>query len=159
MWVRHAFPATGYRERAIGWGGSVMQFTSAEKVLIVGGTLSLVFSFVMGFVLSRARLKDPAADHAWLLQAHRVALWEGFMLLGLVFAVELSTLSQGWETLAASLLVAAAALQAASAIANLVQGIPDQFVQRQLGYQLAAANAALGAVGLVILVVGVFKGL
>jgi hypothetical protein len=136
-----------------------MHFTSAEKVLIVGGTLSLVFSFVIGFVLSRARLKDPAADHAWLLQAHRVALWEGFMLLGLVFAVELSTLSQGWETLAASLLVAAAALQAASAIANLVQGIPDQFVQRRLGYQLAAANAGLGAVGLVILVVGVFKGL
>jgi len=136
-----------------------MHFTTAEKVLIVGGTLSLVFSFVMGFVLSRARLKDPSADHTWLLQAHRVALWEGFMLLGLVFAVELSNLSQGLETLAASLLVAAAALQAASAIANLVQGIPDQFVERRLGYQLAAANAVLGAVGLVVVLVGVFKGL
>ena len=136
-----------------------MHFTAAEKVLIVGGTLSLVFSFAMGFVLSRARLKDPSADHAWLLQAHRVALWEGFMLLGLVFAVELSTLSHGMETLAAWLLVAAAALQAASAIANLVQGIPDQFVERRLGYQLAAANAGLGAIGLVILLVGVFKGL
>lgn len=136
-----------------------MDFTTADKVLIVGGTLSLVFSFVVGFVLSRARLKDPAADHAWLLQAHRVALWEGFMLLGLVFAVELSTLSQGLETAAASLLVAAAALQAGSAIANLVQGIPDQFVERRLGYQLAAANAGLGAIGLVILLVGVLKGL
>jgi len=136
-----------------------MHFTNAEKVLVVGGTLSLVFSFVMGFILSRARLKDPSADHAWLLQAHRVALWEGFMLLGLVFAVELSTLSQGLETLAAWLLVTAAALQAASAIANLVQGVPDQFVERRLGYQLAATNAVLGAIGLVILLVGVFKGL
>ena len=136
-----------------------MHFTTAEKVLIVGGTLSLVFSFVMGFILSRARLRDPSADHGWLLQAHRVALWEGFMLLGLVFAVELSTLSPGLETLAAWLLVAAAALQAASAIANLVQGIPDQFVERRLGYQLAATNAVLGAIGLVILLVGVFKGL
>ena len=136
-----------------------MHFTTAEKVLIVGGTLSLVFSFAMGFILSRARLKEPSADHAWLLQAHRVALWEGFMLLGLVFAVELSTLSQGLETLAAWLLVAAAALQAASAIANLVQRIPDQFVERRLGYQLAATNAVLGAIGLVILLVGVFKGL
>ena len=61
--------------------------------------------------------------------------------LGLVFAVALSSLSPGLETLAASLLVGAAVLQAASAIANLVQGIPDQFVQRRLGYQLAAANA------------------
>jgi len=136
-----------------------MHFTTAEKVLIVGGTLSLVFSFAMGFILSRARLKEPSADHAWLLQAHRVALWEGFMLLGLVFAVELSTLSQGLETLAAWLLVAAAALQAASAIANLVQRIPDQFVERRLGYQLAATNAVLGAIGLVIILVGVFKGL
>ncbi|HEV2686715.1 MAG TPA: hypothetical protein VGW79_08765 [Actinomycetota bacterium] len=136
-----------------------MHFTHAEKVLIVGGTLSLTFSFVMGFVLSRARLKEPSADHAWLLQAHRVALWEGFMLLGLVFAIELSTLSRGLESLAAWLLVAAAALQAASAIANLVQGIPDQFVERRLGYRLAATNAVLGAAGLVILLVGVFKGL
>ncbi|HLW16961.1 MAG TPA: hypothetical protein VKV69_06370 [Actinomycetota bacterium] len=136
-----------------------MHFTNAEKVLIVGGTLSLIFSFAMGFILSRARLKDPSADHSWLLQAHRVALWEGFMLLGLVFAVELSTLSQGLETLAAWLLVAAAALQAASAIANLVQGIPDQFVERRLGYQLAATNAVLATIGLVILLVGVFKGL
>lgn len=136
-----------------------MHFTSAEKVLIVGGTLNLVFAFAMGFILSRARLKTPSADHGWLLQAHRVALWEGFMLLGLVFAVELSTLSRGLETLAAWLLVAAAALQAASAIANLVQGIPDQFVERRLGYQLAAANAVIGAIGLVILLVGVFKGL
>ena len=72
-----------------------MGFTTAEKVLIVGGTLSLAFSFVIGFILSRARLKDPSADHAWLLQAHRVALWEGFMLLGLVFAVALSSLSPG----------------------------------------------------------------
>lgn len=131
----------------------------AMKILIVGGTLSLAFSFVIGFILSRARLKDPSADHAWLLQAHRVALWEGFMLLGLVFAVALSPLSAGWETLAASLLVAAAALQAASAIANLVQKIPDQFVERRLGYQLAALNAVLGAIGLAILLVGVFKGL
>jgi hypothetical protein len=77
----------------------------------------------------------------------------------LVFAARLSPLSSGWEILAASLLVAASALQEASAIANLVQGIPDQFAQRKLGYQLAATNAVLGAVGLVILIVGVLKGL
>jgi hypothetical protein len=136
-----------------------MTFTTAEKILIVGGVGNLAVSFVIGFVLSRARLRDPAAPHAWLLQAHRVALWEGFMLLGLVFAARLSPLSSGWEILAASLLVAASALQEASAIANLVQGIPDQFAQRKLGYQLAATNAVLGAVGLVILIVGVLKGL
>ena len=121
--------------------------------------LNLLFAFAIGFVLSRVRLKDPTADHAWLLQAHRVSLWEGFMLLALIFAVEFSTLSSGLEALAAWLLVVAAALQASSAIANLVQGIPDQFAQRRAGYYLAATNAVLGAIGLVILSVGVLKAL
>jgi len=136
-----------------------MVFTTAEKILIVGGVGNLVVSFAIGFVLSRARMRDPAAPQAWLLQAHRVALWEGFMLLGLVFAVRLSPLSSGWEILAVSLLVAASALQEASALANLVQGVPDQFAERKIGYQLAAANAVLGAIGLVIVLVGVIKGL
>ena len=136
-----------------------MSFSTADKILIVGGTLSLLFAFVMGFILSRARLTDPAADHALILQSHRAALWEGFMLLGLVFAVELSTLSRGLETLAASLLVAAAAASAGSGLANIAQRVPDQFAERRLGYQLAAVNAVLAVIGLVILIIGVIKGL
>jgi hypothetical protein len=121
--------------------------------------LNLLFAFAIGFVLSRVRMKDPTAEHGWLLQAHRVSLWEGFMLLGLIFAVEFSTLSSGLEDLAAWLLVIAAALQASSTIANLVQGITDQFAERRAGYYLAATNAGLGAVGLVSLFVGVLKAL
>jgi hypothetical protein len=136
-----------------------MELSTAAKVLLVGGMLNLLFAFVMGFVLSRVRLKDPAAEHAWILQGHRSALWEGFMLLGLIFAVEFSTLSSGLETLGSVLLVIASALSEGSAIANHVQGVPDQFVQRRTGYNLAATNATLAAIGLVILFVGVVKAL
>jgi hypothetical protein len=137
----------------------MMILSGASKILLVGGMLNLLFAFGIGFVLSRVRLKDPTAEHGWLLQAHRVSLWEGFMLLGLIFAVEFSTLSQGVENLSAWLLVAASALQASSTIANLVQDVPDQFAQRRAGYYLAAANAVFGSVGLVILFVGVLKAL
>jgi hypothetical protein len=136
-----------------------MALSAASKVLLVGGLLNLLFAFGIGFVLSRVRLKDPSAEHDWLLQAHRVSLWEGFMLLGLIFAVEFSTLSRGLEMLAAWLLVIASALQASSAVANLVQQVPDQFAQRRAGYYLAATNAVLGAIGLVILLIGVLTSL
>ena len=136
-----------------------MELSAAAKILLVGGMLNLLFAFVMGFVLSRVRLKDPTAEHSWLLQSHRNGLWEGFLLLGLIFAVEFSTLSTGLETLAVLLLVIASALSDGSAIANIVQGIPDQFAQRRTGYYLAATNATLAAVGLVIVFVGVLKAL
>src|SRR5919109_5692334 len=84
---------------------------TAAKILIIGGLASLVFSFVMAFRLALARMADPQADRHLLLQVHVVSLWEGFMLLGLVWAVALSDLSSGWETAAALLIVAGAVLQ------------------------------------------------
>jgi hypothetical protein len=132
---------------------------TAAKVLVVGGTLNLALAFALGFVLSRRRMASPDADASALLQCHRVALWEGFMLLGLVWAVGLSPLSSGTETLAAWLLVSSSVLQDASSIANWIQRVGDQFKERSPGFYLAAVNAVLGAVGLAILLVGVFRGL
>ncbi len=131
------------------------------KILIVGGTLSLATAFVLGFVLTRKRLTLPDVPQVLLLQAHRVALWEGFMLLGLTFAVILSPLSNRWEIGAAVLLVTATALSVGSTVANWVMRVENQFVTgpSPLGYYLAATNATLASIGLVILIVGVFRGL
>jgi hypothetical protein len=133
---------------------------TAAKILILGGLASLLFSFAMAFVLAMARLSDPQADRSLLLQVHRVSLWEGFMLLALVWAVELSDLSSGLESLAAVLLVAAAALQAISNTMAWRAGNANLFAPpRGLTYQMASANAVLAFIGLVILVVGAIKGL
>jgi len=133
---------------------------TASKVLIIGGLGSLLFSFVMAFLLSQQRLADPQADRHLLLQVHVVSLWEGFMLLGLVWAVQLSTLSSGLETLAASLLVAGAALQLMANTNAWREGNTNLFAPpRGLTFQLARLNAILAFAGLVILVVGALKGL
>jgi hypothetical protein len=133
---------------------------TAAKVLILGGLGSLLYAFIMGFVLSRVRLKDPMAEQVRLTQVHIVALWEGFMLLGLVWAVALSDLSSGLETTAALLLVGAGVLQLTSNTLAWTQKLENLFAPpRGVVYALAATNATLGVVGLLILVIGALKGL
>ena len=133
---------------------------TAAKVLILGGLGSLLFAFIMGFALSRERLKDPMADQARLLQVHVVSLWEGFMLPGLVWAVALSDLSSGIETLAALLLVAGGAFQMAANFLAWRQRLENLFEPpRGTAYALAAINASLAMIGLVILAIGAIAGL
>jgi hypothetical protein len=83
---------------------------SAEKVLIVGGTLLLVYAFATGFIMGTVRGREAVAPK-YLILAHMEPLMQGSMLLGLVWAVRLSDLSNGIETLAASLMVVAAWIQ------------------------------------------------
>lgn len=133
---------------------------TAAKVFIVGGVSNLALAFVMGFFLSNARLKRPLEPPPGYLElAHRVALWEGFMLLALTVALPLSDLSPDLETLAAALLVASSVFQDGSAILNWLQGVKDQFVQRSPGLTLGTINAGLATAGLAILLVGIFRGL
>lgn len=57
-----------------------MQAPYAIRVLVLGGVLNLVLSFLLGWVLSMKRMKEPMAKHHWLLVAHTVSLQEGLML-------------------------------------------------------------------------------
>lgn len=133
---------------------------TAAKVLILGGLGSLLYAFIMGFVLSQVRLKDPMVEQVRLTQVHIVALWEGFMLLGLVWAVALSDLSSGLETAAALLIVAAGALQLISNTIAWMQKLENLFAPpRGITYVLAATNATLALIGLVILIFGALRGI
>ena len=114
----------------------------------------------MAFVLAQERTKDPEADQSRLLQVHVVSLWEGFRMLGLVWAVALSDLSDGLETLAALLIVASAVLQFSANTIAWRQKIVNLFAPpRGITYQLAATNAVFAFAGLSILIVGALKGL
>src|SRR5947209_6297646 len=133
---------------------------TASQILVIGGLGSLLFSFVMAFALAQQRLADPQADRHLLLQVHVVSLWEGFMLLALVWAVQLSTLSSGLESLAAWLLVAGAALQLTANAMAWRSNVTNLFAPpRGMTYQLARLNAILAFAGLAILIVGALKGL
>jgi hypothetical protein len=133
---------------------------TAAKILIIGGLASLLYSFGIAFKLALERMADPEADRHLLLQVHVVSLWEGFMLLGLVWAVGLSDLPSGWETIAALLLVAGGALQLLGNTRAWRENNTNLFAPpRGLTFQIARLNAMLAMAGLVILVIGALKGL
>jgi hypothetical protein len=140
--------------------GEGVAMDTAAKILIIGGLVSLLYSFVMAFKLALERQADPMADRHLLLQVHVVSLWEGFMLLGLVWAVRLSDLSSGLETTAALLLVAGGTLQMIGNTMAWRENNTNLFAPpRGMTFQVARLNAFLAFAGLVILVIGAFKGL
>lgn len=132
---------------------------AASKILVVGGVLNLAFGLLTGLVLGGLRSRNPDADQKYLLTAHKAGLQQGFMLLGLTFAVMLSPLSNGVETLAAGLLAASTAFLDISALVNWRQGVRDEFKERTLGLQLGGVSGLLAVAGLAILIFGVFRGL
>ena len=134
---------------------------TSAKILVVGGVLCLAVAYAVGFIMTNLRLKNPGVPQTLILQVHRDSLWQGFMLLGLAWAATLSDLSSGLEILAAILIVAAAALSIGSTVANWRMNVSDQFApgKKPIGYVLAATNATLVSIGLVILIIGVFTGL
>lgn len=133
---------------------------TAAKILILGGLGSLLVSFGFAYALAQARLADPQADRHLLLQVHVVTLWEGFMMLGLVWAVQLSDLSNGLETLAAILLIVGATLQVTANTMAWRAGNTNLFAPpRGLTYKFAASNSVLQSAGLVILIVGAVSAL
>src|SRR5262245_6093564 len=124
------------------------ELSAAGRVLIVGGVLNLVLSFLLGWVLSARRMKGPMEPLRWLLTAHEVSLQEGVMLLCLAFAARYSNLPASIATAGAWLLVVGSAFQDFSGIVNWLRKTNDQFAERSFGWILASTNAVLNTIGL-----------
>ena len=133
--------------------------STAAKVLIVGGVLNLAAAFVLGYVLSNKRLNPPNQGPFYLNLAHKNALQEGYMLLGLTWAVTLAHIGSTWLTVAAWLIVASSVFQVGAAVVAWLQGTTDEFKERSPSFYLATINAILVSVGLAILVYGVLVSL
>ncbi len=132
--------------------------STAVEVLVVGGVANLVLSFALGWVLSLKRMKEPIEQHRWLEVAHVVSLQEGTMLLGLGFAMTFARLPDGVALAGAWSLVAASVFQDLSGIVNWLRRTNDQFAERSTGWKLASVNAVLNTAGLIIVAVGVARG-
>jgi hypothetical protein len=132
---------------------------TAEKILITGGTLLLVYAFVTGYLLGVARRRAPVGPK-YLILAHSEPLAQGAMLLGLVWAIRLSDLADGIEVTAAILLVGAAWLQGIKELVNWRQGIVDEFSERPpFGFWAGRVQSTAASIGLVLIVIGVVHGL
>lgn len=133
--------------------------STAAKILIVGGVLNLAAAFVLGYILSNKRLNPPNEGPFYLNLAHKNGLQEGYMLLGLTWAVTLAHISSGWLTLAAWLIVASSVFQVGAAVVAWQMGTKDEFKEKSLSFYLATTNAILVTVGLAIVIYGVMVSL
>lgn len=131
---------------------------TAAKVLITGGVGFLLYAFLVGFALARAR-KGGAEASRYLVLTHTGGVMTGSALLALTLALPLSAISAGMETLAAWLLLAGGALIALGDTTLWLGGTKDAFVDRPIGFQLQGIGAVSLTAGLIILAVGVVKGL
>lgn len=132
----------------------------AEKILITGGLLLLLFAFVTGFLMGRVREHAFQAPK-YLILSHMEPLMQGTLMLALVWAVRMSTLDGRLEGLAASLMVAAASIQGSKELLNHYHGIEDEFAHRPhpIGFYAARIQSPMASVGLVIFIVGVLRAL
>jgi hypothetical protein len=131
--------------------------STAEKVLILGGVLNLAVGALLGFAIVAARTKGAPATPRYLLAAHIGTLLHAAVLLGLVWAVRLSTLGANWESLAAWLIVVSSALVAAKDTLNWLTGIQDEFREKAKTAALGGLAALGESIGIGILVVGVVQ--
>jgi hypothetical protein len=139
--------------------GMQTELAHATRILVVGGVANLVLSFLLGWLLSAKRMKEPIDKHHWLLVAHEVSLQEGLMLLGLAFALGFAKLSPGVANAGAWMLVAGSVFQDASGILNWLTATGDQFEARGPGWIAATVNAVLNTAGLGIVAWGVARGI
>ena len=131
---------------------------TAERILVVYGTVSLTVGFLLGLPLSQARNQAPEAPRH-LVTAHLSAIIQGAVHLGLSVAVAFSSLTAWLETTAAGLLAAGSALFVAGAVANWRQDIGDHFAVRSLGWRLFATSSAGHLPGMGIVLIGVVTAL
>ncbi len=134
-----------------------MRVDTAQKILVVYGTLSLGYGFALGIPISQARMRSPEASRH-LVTAHLSAIIQGAVHLGLSIALGLSQLTAWLEIASALLLVTGSALFVAGATANWLQGVGDHFAERSLGWKLLSASSVGHITGIIVVIAGVAIG-
>lgn len=130
-----------------------------EKVLIVGAVLLLAYGALLGYPITAIRSRGAPAVSRYLMLAHTGAPLEAAILLGLVWAVRLSTLGTGWEQAAAWAAVIGSTLIVVMNTLNWLTGVQDAFREKAKTIALAVVGALAQTIGIGIFVVGVLKAL
>ena len=131
-----------------------MRVNTAQKILIVYGTLSLAYGFALGIPISQARMRSPEASRH-LVTAHLSAIIQGAVHLGLSVALGFAELTAWLATVSALLLVTGSALFVAGATTNWLQGVGDHFAVRSLGWKLLSASSIGHLTGIAVVLAGV----
>ena len=128
--------------------------STAQRVLLVYGTLSITYGMTLGLPLSSIRMSHPAGPRH-LVTAHLSALMQGAMHLGLAVAFGFATFTPWVLTASAIAIVCGSALFVAGVTANWLMNVGDHFAERSLGWYLLSASGPLHLVGALVILAGV----
>jgi hypothetical protein len=130
--------------------------STAQRILVVYGSLSIVYGMALGLPLSGIRMSSPRGPRH-LVTAHLSALMQGSMHLGLSVAVGFATLTPWVLTASAISLVCGSVLFVGGATVNWLMKVDDHFAERSQGWYLLSASGPLHLTGAVAVLVGVVR--
>jgi hypothetical protein len=133
--------------------------STATKVLIVAGMFNLLVGALSGIPMGLLRQAGAPAVPKYLTMVHLGGLMHGPILLGVGFALTISTLSPWLATSAAIVLAGASLLLIVKDTLNWRQNVTDEFAQNTLGLQLGKIFGPLHIVGLGLATACVISGL
>ncbi len=128
--------------------------STAQRILLVYGSLSVVYGMTLGLPLSGIRMSQPTGPRH-LVTAHLSALMQGSMHLGLSVAVGFATFTSWLLTASAVALVCGSALFVTGVTANWLMKVDDHFAARSPGWYLLSASGPLHLAGAVVVLAGV----
>jgi hypothetical protein len=132
--------------------------STAGKILIVAGMVNLLVGALSGIPMGLARQRGAPVVPKYLTMVHLGGLMHGPLLLGVAFALTISTLSPWIATTAAVVLAVASGLLIAKDTLNWRQGVNDEFAEGSLGLKIGQVFGPLHTIGLVIATACVISG-
>jgi hypothetical protein len=135
-----------------------MGMQRGQEIVVVYGTISLMYGFLLGIPLSSIRLRRPEAPRH-LTVAHLSALIQGGVHLALSLALGFADMTSWLATASAALLVSGSALFVSGATLNWLQQVGDHFAERSPGWRLLSASGPAHLGGMAIITAGVLAAL
>jgi hypothetical protein len=133
--------------------------STASKVLVVAGMVNLLIGALSGIPMGLVRRRGAAEVPKYLTMVHLGGLMHGPLLLGIAFALTISTMSPWVATAAALTLAVASGLLVIKDTINWRQGIQDEFAEQSLGLRIGVVFGPVHIIGLGLATVCVFSGL
>jgi len=122
--------------------------STATKILIVAGMVNLLVGGFSGIPMGLVRMRGAPEVPKYLTMVHLGGLMHGPILLGVGFALVISTLTPWIATASAVTLALASALLIVKDTLNWQQGVTDEFAEQSTGLKIGNVFGPLHILGL-----------
>ncbi len=133
--------------------------STASKILIAAGMINLLVGGLSGIPMAMVRQRGAPEVPKYLTMVHLGGIMHGPILLGVGFALTISTLTPWIDTAAAVVLAVASALLIVKDTINWRQGVRDEFAEDSLGLKFGQVFGPLHIFGLGLASACVVSGL